>query len=616
MGWAVSLLIGTGGVLALPSMLLGEGRGLSYSNGFLPLLLLPLAVPVIRRAICEDRVFEVRPWLILGIAFAFSVCHCLGSRLEAEGYVDLGEAGLWISLPFLTLFFASLLGELWTVLSRYRCSDGRKKRDGVPEKRRVAASLCSRWDGLPETVKRLLVFLFLTAVWGIVLLAVYPGFFVYDAQEEFNQVAMRQFSTHHPLLHVLLLGGTVCAGNKLFGSYNAGIALFMVLQMAFLALVFTALLSFMKKRGASRILRGAALFYLTFFPVIQMYVLCSSKDTLYSAGMLMVMLLMAELAEDRERFFGTPVRPLFMAFALFFMAAMRHNGFYVLLLTIPVLVWMAGRGRRAGALCTGLAALFLYLSVTGGLQTVLQAKDTENQELLTVPIQQLARTWDLSPDSFTAEEQELLSAYLPREALEAYNPVLSDPVKWYFDNEAYREDPQAFWRLWVSVGCRAPGSYLNAWLLTSYGFWYPGAVIDVYQGNTVFTFTYGESSYFGYETELPGTRQSRIGWLEELFKKISLEISFQRIPLLSQLFSPGFLFWLYMLGAGFLLYTGEIKMLPVFLPAALNWLTVLCGPTFLVRYVLVFWFALPLLGYVVSRGNLCYTNTKTVSGSD
>ena len=57
-----------------------------------------------------------------------------------------------------------------------------------------------------------------------VFLAVYPGFFVYDAQDEYLQVVTRSFSTHHPLLHVLLLGGIIQLVYKLTGSYNLGIA--------------------------------------------------------------------------------------------------------------------------------------------------------------------------------------------------------------------------------------------------------------------------------------------------------------------------------------------------------------------------------------------------------
>ena len=65
----------------------------------------------------------------------------------------------------------------------------------------------------------------------------------------------------------------------------------------------------------------------------------------------------------------------------------------------------------------------------------------------------------------------------------------------------------------------------------------------------------------------------------------------------------------YAAGIGFLLRKGRIRPAAAFLPAGLNWLTVLLGPMSLVRYVLILWFALPVLALVVSGGKLCYTNT-------
>ena len=53
--------------------------------------------------------------------------------------------------------------------------------------------------------------------------------------------------------------------------------------------------------------------------------------------------------------------------------------------------------------------------------------------MLTVPIQQLARTWTLSPEVFSEEEEEILFSFLPREALERYTPKLSDNVKISFN---------------------------------------------------------------------------------------------------------------------------------------------------------------------------------------
>ena len=346
--------------------------------------------------------------------------------------------------------------------------------------------------------------------------------------------------------------------------------------------------------------------------MIQMYVLCSAKDTLYSAAMLAVILLLVQLALEGEAFFRKKGNLLLLGGGLCFMALMRHNGLYILILLIPVMAVLAGRKRWLRAALAGLCALILTLGVSAGLKTVFHAEDSENQEMLTVPIQQLARTWALSPEVFSEEEEEVLFSFLPGEALERYTPKLSDNVKIAFNNAAYARDSSAFWRLWLSIGVKAPASYLNAWFLTSYGFWYPDAVLDGYQGNTVFTFTYGESSYFGYETELPGQRHSFLPWLDALFERMSLELFQQRIPVLSMLFSPGFLFWVYAAGVVFLLRCGRFRQAAAFLPAGLNWLTVLLGPTSLVRYVLIFWFALPVLALVVSRGKLCYTEEALI----
>lgn len=611
-----------GGVLFLPQMLLSEGRGLGFSNSFLSVAVFLLAFPAVRHAV-ERMLSEtgaagkVKGVLTLLLAFSFVLACTLGSRLEADGYLLLTDWRLWLSLPFLTLFFAALLERLYGLLEERMAGDGVKAAGGARAEEQEGAAvrkvgLFSRWENLPVGKRRLLVFLFFLIVWGIVLLAVWPGFFVYDAQEEFNQVAQRRFTTHHPLLHVLLLGGIISAGNKLFGSYNAGIACYMIFQMTVLAVCFTWVLDSLRKRGAPLWLRVAGTLYFAFFPVIQMYVLCSAKDTLYSAAMLAVILLLVQMAEEREAFFSTKKNVAALAGALCLMALMRHNGLYILILLIPAMAALAGRKQWMRAALAGLCALILTLGVSAGLKTVFHAEDSENQEMLTVPIQQLARTWTLSPEVFTEEEEEVLFSFLPREALERYTPKLSDNVKISFNNAAYAQDSSAFWRLWLSIGGKAPASYLNAWLLTSYGFWYPDAVLDGYQGNTVFTFTYGESSYFGYETELPGQRHSFIPWLDALFEKMSLELFQQRVPVLSMLFSSGFLFWVYAAGIVFLLRCRRFRQAAAFLPAGLNWLTVLLGPTSLVRYVLIFWFALPVLALVVSRGKLCYTEEAPI----
>ena len=106
-------------------------------------------------------------------------------------------------------------------------------------------------------------------------------------------------------------------------------------------------------------------------------------------------------------------------------------------------------------------------------------------------------------------------------------------------------------------------------------------------------------------------RESKIPFLNEWFRRLSLELFQQKVPVLSMLFSPGFLFLIYLSGLLFLMKQKEFGRVLAFLPVVLNWGTVILGPTYLVRYVLIFWFALPVLGYVVSTGKLCYTTGKT-----
>lgn len=248
-----------------------------------------------------------------------------------------------------------------------------------------------------------------------------------------------------------------------------------------------------------------------------------------------------------------------------------------------------------------LFSLILYEGVDKALALVLRADDSESQELLTVPIQQLARTYKYSPEVFSEEEKELLFSYIPEDVLAVYDADLSDIVKANFNNARYSENTSEFLGLWGRTFLKKPVTYLNAWLMTSYGYWYPDTVINVYGGQQRFTFQYGDSSYFGFETELPGERDSKFPWLEEQYRKMSLEIYQQNVPGISMLFSPGFLFWLFFGCFLITIYKKQYRQILPMIAILLLWGTVIPGPTFLVRYVLILWFAAPLYIQTVMR---------------
>lgn len=597
---ALCFLLAFAGTWCLPFMLNLKGNGLSVTNSYFGVFIWAVCGVLIYQCFTRTDKTDRRGLAAAGIfSFLFSLCIAFGVQLEAGENVDFKNAGMWASVILWTVILTLWVHRSWELL-KSRAEKGENGKEGDTEKRRtdrrketgILHNLYRSWDGLTGKRQAALTVCFFLICWLPVFLAVYPGFFVYDAQDEFIQVQTRNFTTHHPLPHVLLLGGIILAGNKLTGSYNVGIALYTLFQMLLMAGVFTYALRYMKDRGARRILRVVTAFYFGLFPVIVMFVLCSAKDGIFTAALLILLLFMADMAGDREAFFSSFKKKLGFLISAFVMMCFRHNGMYAFLVITPVLLLYMKGFRRQLALWLG-GAFALYFFVTSGLAFVLSAESAENQEMLTVPIQQLARTYKYDKDSFSEEELEILYEILPEEALSYYTAKVSDGVKIWFDNGNFSSDPEKYIGLWAKTGAKHPFTYLNAWFMTSYGFWYPDTVIDVYRGNGVFTFTYEDSSFFGYEVEQPGSRESRIPWLNEWYRRMSLEIAQHKIPVVSMLFSPGFLFWIYAFACGYAFYRGKRQLLIPFLMVFFMWLTVILGPTYLPRYVLILWYALP-----------------------
>ncbi len=582
--------MGFAGFLAFSSVMEG---GIPYSNSFLSLffgICCVTAYCYVSNYKKEENKVNRLLGLIMGAGLSFALVA--GNQLERVESLQLGKISLWISWLFLAIFLTPFFSWGWMRLDE-AVSQLQGLKAGAEENRsggRITAFV--KYQAL------------ILLCWLPVFLAFYPGAFVYDATDEYIQVATRTFTTHHPLAHVLLLGGFVAGGNRFFGSFNLGIAAYTLFQMVLLAGVFSYTLLWLKDRGIGRGVRAAVLFFYGFFPVIPMYAVCSAKDGLFTAAFLVVILQMLSLFDDPEGFLSKKINLFAGILAAVAMMLLRNNGLYAYLVWIPIAV--AGLLRQTGkengnrklwmrASFLFLAFVAAYLLLSGGLARVLKAESSAKQEFMTVPIQQMIRTYQYSPQVYDEEEKELLTELFGEENLHLYNPRLSDLIKSKFNNEVFNENPGPYLLMWLRNGLQAPMSYINAWLMTSYGYWYPDAVINVYKGNKVHTFTYEDSSYFGFETEYPGTRESKFPLLEEVYRRLSLELYQEKVPAVSMLFSPGFLFWVYAFFMGYYLKKRELRTVLPLLLILLLWLTAVLGPTYLVRYVLILWFALPVI---------------------
>lgn len=575
---------------------------LDFSNSILPVLLALLVFMVIRK---------IRPGkpTVVSVLFGlvFSICMVFGAQLDQKGSVPFTNPCMWLSVFAYALVITLMVSGLWNAMAKRLQSQAAGQH--LKDSRKIhKVSEAERDEAKTDGAKQWKSFLLRTSgviflLYFVVFLAVYPGFFVYDAQEEYLEVVTRGFTTHHPLFHVLMMGGIVQLVYKLTGSVNLGIAAYTLFQMAVLSLIFGYFIWKLKEHGLWKRGQWILTFYLGICPPLVMFCLCSAKDGLFMGMLLIQVLLLLDLCEDVEAFFTNKKKLLLFAVSAILMMLFRHNGCYAFLVFLPFLaVFMKKKatGLQAGkTLLYGVLLICLYLILNKGFAFITKASDGEHQEMLTVPIMQLARTYAYEPEAFSEEDRQVLFRYLPEEALQHYTPKVSDGVKISFSNAAYEENSGDFWKLWGKTLLHHPFSYVNAWLMTSYGFWYPDTVIDVYRGNTVFTYTYEDSSYFGYEVEEPGVRTSFLPVLNEFYRRMSLTVFQQKVPFVSMLFSPGFLFWCMMFGLGFLLNQKEkgryLEVVLPFLLPILIFLTFLLGPTYLVRYVVFWWVLAPLL---------------------
>ena len=428
-----------------------------------------------------------------------------------------------------------------------------------------------------------------------VLLAEFPGFFVYDAQDELNEVLTRSFTTHHPLLHVLLLGGIIALFHKISGSWNAGILAYIFLQMLVITAIFAYVVTYMQKRGIGKRSRVLWVLYYGAFPTIVMYTLCSCKDGLFSALLLLMTTFLIQLVNDPEGFLANKRKLIAFVLTALFMPMFRHNGFYAYLVFVPFALIYFRKRLKPVLVGMLIAPLGLYLALSGILSMACRTEGTHHQEMLTVPIMQLVRVYAYDGDTLSPQEKELIEAYIPKNNLDKYTPRVSDMVKVDFNNKLYEQNSSDFWMIWKAQLVKHPMAYVNAWLLTSYGYWYPPAIINVYKGNTVYSFTYEDSSYFGYEVEPPGERKSLIPAIDDLYRYLSIGSFQQDAPVLHLFFGPGLYVFIFMFVFAYRIYKKRFGSILPFMPMILTFCTVLLGPTYLVRYVLYLWLCIPLL---------------------
>lgn len=438
----------------------------------------------------------------------------------------------------------------------------------------------------PGSFSALRAFLVILICYVPMFAVTFPGSFAYDVPFQLEQIFTGSYSSHHPLLHTLLMGGCVYLGHAI-GNINLGAALYTALQMTGLAACFAASCASIARQSGARAAKWSAAFF-ALYPLHMMMSVNATKDVLFSGLFVLTLALSRELLVmgrmEKRRVCG-----LILAGAG--MMLMRNNALYAVAVFIVMILAIC---RRRALRLAGVMALSVCLCMAGNaaMKRATNAQEGDLCEMLSWPIQQLARARNLHGKLLTQGEQQAIDELMPGESWRLYDETISDPVKFEFDTETFLADPGKYAKVYLSVAKKCPQAYFDALTKHTYSFFYP----------------YSEYGVSGYYLQM-GVSDLYYDWCDferisskSLLPRVLSSLSWRfgakgamQIPVVGYLFNMGLIVWVMLFFALREWYLGRwtgfaAAMLPVLL-----WGTFLLGPVMAGRYIYPFVCCLPVL---------------------
>lgn len=445
------------------------------------------------------------------------------------------------------------------------------------------------------------VWLFLFISWMIPFLAAWPGIYVIDNVFQMKWFLEGQISSHHPVIHTYLLGWILKLGKAVLGSYEAGFGIFCLMQMLFLSAVFSYTIKKLEQYVSVRF-RVICSLFLAFVPYNPVSSFTATKDTIFAGFFLLVVLKTFLIVCRPDEFFLSKKEMFLYGLLVFLMCAFRNTGIYIFIFSFPSFLIVCRKYWRK-ALALGIGCILVWGLYTGPVYGVLHISEGNSAEMLSVPIQQLARVMSDNPEKLTEKERESIEMYIPD--YRKYISKVADPVKDTFRGDIFDKDPAGFIKLWVQVGVKCPVTYMEAFLLGNIGFWnpfmrYPD--LDTFLPYIPYHSADLEQVGVSWEGQVFIERSSMFPEIAKLYERLTESGDYNRIPGISFIYNIAVAFWLIFAGIVYCIKKKRYRMaVPFFLLVGL-WGTLMLSPVVVFRYGYPLLISLPVV-YAMCTGD-------------
>jgi hypothetical protein len=423
-----------------------------------------------------------------------------------------------------------------------------------------------------------------------VFLAFWPTNFIFDAKYQMVEVLNNSYKVHHPLLHTWMMGVFYKWGVDI-GNVSLGFSGYTIIQLLILSASFAYVLHYLRKRDIPLWMRVITLLFFAIFPLNPAFAITATKDVLFTAFFVFFLIYYFRYL-DQEKFGWKD----WISFFLFGVLTLqfRKNAVFALIFMMIIYAFRRQAWKQKGLFLLFLLAVVVASHITDNqLIKGLHAYDGgSRREMLSVPLQQMARVAGYHGDELPGAWYEEMLLYASSDTWKSYNPFLSDPVKGSADELLLRSNMLNFFKLWVKIGFRFPGEYIESFCTNTMGYWYPGepsfAISDGTNGIALYHTLIG----VGEEEEI--VKKSYCKPVEILYSYLFYEGKQKEVPVLGFLCRPVPYLWILVMYALVCFYRKDKKgLLYALLPLG-YFLTCFMGPTASLRYVYCMVVAAPL----------------------
>lgn len=405
---------------------------LSYSNSVISLVIFGSFIYLLSKTCVKENTDKIKNAWPLGLIFATSLV--LGNSIKLQGTIEYGNINIYLAILFISFIIGAILVQIYRLIEKI---ESRKHKEQIHK--------------LSKNKRLFIVFCIIVISWIPVLLAAYPGYFCYDAETEYLDYIEGHITNWHPPIHTFILGFIVVSIGHLAESYNLGIFIYTALQMIVIAACFTYCIAFLERYKVSKWIKTISVLYYALFPVISMFAICSTKDTIFSAVVLVSIIKAIDALMDKEKFLSSTWEQIKFSIIIFLALILRNNAIYAY---VPLLIIFIISFKNKKVLIPIIEIIGLYILYAILIYGIFHVSTSRNAEAFSVPLQQIARVYNYNYDSLTEEEINEIHEYTTHEQIKNYLPECSDLIKRniYLGDMGYAR----FLKLWFGIGLKNP----------------------------------------------------------------------------------------------------------------------------------------------------------------